>query len=123
MRHTDLRLTMKVYTDPRIFDLAGAVEKLPLNFSDTPNADSARATGTQGKTSVPGRTESAPSPSAETGISSAGIGKRDNRARDAQGSELAGIGDKKPRPAGRGQRAGDGIRTHDVSLGKAAFYH
>jgi integrase len=29
MRHTDLRLTMNVYTDPRIFDLAGAVEKLP----------------------------------------------------------------------------------------------
>lgn len=30
MRHTDLRLTMRTYTDPRIFDLAGAVEKLPL---------------------------------------------------------------------------------------------
>jgi hypothetical protein len=29
MRHTDMRLTMNVYTDPRIFDLAGAVEKLP----------------------------------------------------------------------------------------------
>lgn len=29
MRHTDLRLTMNVYTDPRIFDLAGAVELLP----------------------------------------------------------------------------------------------
>jgi integrase len=25
MRHTDMRLTMNVYTDPRIFDLAGAV--------------------------------------------------------------------------------------------------
>ena len=32
MRHTDLRLTMKVYTDPRIFDLSGAVEKLPMTF-------------------------------------------------------------------------------------------
>jgi integrase len=29
MRHTDMRLTMNVYTDPRVFDLAGAVEKLP----------------------------------------------------------------------------------------------
>jgi integrase len=29
MRHTDMRLTMNVYTDPRIFDLAGAVETLP----------------------------------------------------------------------------------------------
>lgn len=32
MRHSDLRLTMKVYTDPRIFDLGGAVEKLPLKL-------------------------------------------------------------------------------------------
>jgi integrase len=29
MRHTDMNLTMNVYTDPRVFDLAGAVEKLP----------------------------------------------------------------------------------------------
>ena len=29
MRHTDLRLTMKVYTDPRIFDTSAAVERLP----------------------------------------------------------------------------------------------
>ncbi len=29
MRHTDMRLTMNVYTDPRIFDMAGAVEMLP----------------------------------------------------------------------------------------------
>lgn len=30
MRHTDLRLTMKLYTDPRIFDLAGAVSKIAI---------------------------------------------------------------------------------------------
>jgi integrase len=30
MRHTDLKLTMKVYTDARAFDLAGAVERLPI---------------------------------------------------------------------------------------------
>jgi len=28
MRRTDLRLTMNTYTDPKIFDMAGAVEKL-----------------------------------------------------------------------------------------------
>ena len=28
-RHTDLRLTMKHYTDPRILDTAGAVNRLP----------------------------------------------------------------------------------------------
>jgi len=29
MRHTDLRQTMKVYTDPRLFNLSAAVERLP----------------------------------------------------------------------------------------------
>jgi len=46
MRHTDLRLTMKVYTDPRIFDLAAAVAKLPLPPVEHKNA--AAATGTDG---------------------------------------------------------------------------
>jgi integrase len=29
MRHSDIRLTMGVYTDPRLFDLQGAVESIP----------------------------------------------------------------------------------------------
>jgi integrase len=47
MRHTDLRLTMRVYTDPRAFNLAGAVERLPL---PSPGGDAAAAvaTGTTG---------------------------------------------------------------------------
>ena len=39
MRHTDLRLTMRFYTDPKIFNLAGRVENLPL---PAPAADPAR---------------------------------------------------------------------------------
>lgn len=30
MRHTEMRLTMRFYTDPRIFDLAGAVARVPI---------------------------------------------------------------------------------------------
>ncbi len=30
MRHSDIKLTMKTYTDPRLFNLAGAVARLPL---------------------------------------------------------------------------------------------
>jgi hypothetical protein len=37
---------MKVYTDPRIFDLAGAVEKLPINLGKPSDRQSAQATGT-----------------------------------------------------------------------------
>jgi integrase len=53
MRHTDMRLTMKVYTDPRVFDLAGAVEKLPGMILDSPHRQSAKATGTDGKAGGP----------------------------------------------------------------------
>lgn len=42
MRHTDIALTMNVYTDPRVFDLASAVEKLP-SF-DRPSEVSAKGT-------------------------------------------------------------------------------
>lgn len=44
MRHTQIGLTMKHYTDPRIFDLVGAVEKLPKLSPD--GAELAKATGT-----------------------------------------------------------------------------
>jgi len=29
MRHSDIRLTMQVHTDPKLFDLQGAVASLP----------------------------------------------------------------------------------------------
>lgn len=38
MRHTDLKLTMKHYTDPRIFDLASSVARVPIPAA-TPAVD------------------------------------------------------------------------------------
>jgi len=49
MRHSDINLTMGVYTDPRLLDLAGAVERLPSLPLDGTDRDAARATGTDGK--------------------------------------------------------------------------
>ena len=77
MRHTDLRLTMKVYTDPRIFDLAGAVEKLP---TIPPRRQAAQATGTDGMAGITdertaGRTESVTYEPAGIGYCAAGIGQ------------------------------------------------
>ena len=49
MRHSDIKLTMGVYTDPRLLDVRGAVERLPaLPLPGGPNrtANAARATGT-----------------------------------------------------------------------------
>ncbi len=48
LRHTDMRLTMKVYTDPSLFDLAGAVELMPaIGASSKPQT--MKATRTDGK--------------------------------------------------------------------------
>jgi hypothetical protein len=47
MRHSELRLTMKKYTDPRIFDSSSAVGRLPLPALK-PDADAAAANGTDG---------------------------------------------------------------------------
>ena len=48
MRHTDMRLTMNVYTDPRIFDLAGAVSNAAELRQRTAEPQTAKATGTDG---------------------------------------------------------------------------
>lgn len=47
MRHSDIRLTMKTYTDPRLLDIAGAVDALPdLTIGGTTATESLRQTGT-----------------------------------------------------------------------------
>ena len=50
MRHSDISLTMNVYTDPRLLDIAGAVERLP-DLPLTGQIESAAATGTTGNPS------------------------------------------------------------------------
>ena len=49
MRHTDIRLTTQVYTDPRLIDAAGAVRKLPRIRGDEPSEGRQVATGTDGR--------------------------------------------------------------------------
>jgi integrase len=39
MRHSDIRLTMQVYTDPKLFDLQGAVESIPSVASSVAQTD------------------------------------------------------------------------------------
>ncbi|MFM7807796.1 MAG: tyrosine-type recombinase/integrase [Planctomycetota bacterium] len=46
MRHSDIELTMSTYTDPRLLDLGGAVERLP-ELPLRPEREVARATGTE----------------------------------------------------------------------------
>ena len=48
MRHSDIGLTMGVYTDPKLLDVAGAVESLPaLPLASDQGRDRLAATGTE----------------------------------------------------------------------------
>jgi integrase len=56
MRHSRIDLTMNVYTDPKLLDTAGAVEKLPeLPLDLDLQPETARATGTDDLTPDPDR--------------------------------------------------------------------
>jgi adenosyl cobinamide kinase/adenosyl cobinamide phosphate guanylyltransferase/integrase len=51
MRHADIRLTMGVYTDPKLLDIRGAMDELPALPLDGLAEESQRATGTTGRAS------------------------------------------------------------------------
>ena len=49
LRHSTVELTMQTYTDPKLLDVAGALNVLPyLPLDSEPNAERQRATGTMG---------------------------------------------------------------------------
>jgi hypothetical protein len=56
-RHSDIRLTMNVYTHARLHDLAGAVEGLPalLPTGSASTREALQATGTDGTREFPTR--------------------------------------------------------------------
>lgn len=116
MRHSDMRLTMNVYTDPRIFNLAGAVEKLSIPAGNEPKeAIAIVATGTDGKpadlaenfvsdgnegiSSDSGWRESVTSPSALIGHCSAVIGEQ-GEASDATITPVIGGNWQQKTPSG-----------------------
>ena len=54
MRHSTIDLTMSTYTDPRLLDVAGALDVLPsLPLDDDPHVQRIKATGTGARTLVP----------------------------------------------------------------------
>lgn len=48
-RHTDVRLTLRSYTDPKLLNLRQAVDRLPMLTPDRPDSGTAKATGTAGR--------------------------------------------------------------------------
>jgi len=55
MRHSDVRLTMNVYTDPRLLDLVGAMDALPALSIDpgVSKLEAAKGTGTSSRPVAP----------------------------------------------------------------------
>jgi integrase len=49
MRHSDIKLTMNVYTDPKLLDVRGALDALPALPLHEANQEAIRATGTEGE--------------------------------------------------------------------------
>jgi integrase len=129
MRHTDLSLTMKVYTDPRIFDLAGAVERLPIPASSIPAT--AVATGTDGQHAYQNPAVSMGAQMGATstieGHSTAVIGRASSEAGSTE--TLANAGDLRPlTPTGNDGQEGEKnsagrTRTYNQPVNSRLLYH
>ena len=56
MRHSKIDLTMNVYTDPKLLDVHGAIERLPVLSLDGSDDEKQAATGTDGRAELGPRT-------------------------------------------------------------------
>ncbi len=118
MRHSTVELTAKVYTHLGITDTAGALQRMA-----EPQALGAVMTGTD---DVPVLKAHQPAhhgtcfsvhPTAERCTQTTA------ESDDANIVKTTMDGVKTAMDRGENNKAGDGIRTHDVQLGKLAFYH
>jgi hypothetical protein len=118
MRHSDIKLTMNVYTDPKLLDVRGALDALP-SLPLTPAPETTRATGTAG---IVDKVLSLLAPTFDkSGHSRASAVKMTGHGHLGQGDEeLAVTGDADKRkepltiPVSGSVRRGDWIRTSDL---------
>ena len=112
MRHSDPKLTANVYTDPRLLDTAGALDALPSLPLDAPSP--LRASNPLAPVLAPNF-----GIDQQNGASTGKTGKMDRQPAAADPIDANPCGaTKKPRQKGEALRAGEGIRTPDVQLGK-----
>jgi len=124
LRHADYRTTLKHYVTLGIHDMAGAVAKLPAVQLE---AEAAQATGTEDATAENARhlkrhlkgREIVPNRARPCGESV----KSCHGGEMVKSAKTTGKCGVLRDDASRNTKAGDGIRTHDVQLGKLAFYH
>ena len=132
MRHSDIDLTMNVYTDPKLLDVRGALDALPMLPLGNGQADMAQAVRATGTDDL-GLRQFAPKFAPTTGKQGQKPSFADKMADvlafdgGQGGFDVTSIVDKKKEPltitVSDSLRAGEEIRTPDVQLGKLAFYH
>jgi integrase len=118
MRHSDIKLTMNVYTDPKLLDVAGALDALPALPLDRGRTgrEALRATGTEGGSA---RTL-APllAPIADKRSESLSIPDNLNREVCSGTLAVSGVDDKRKDsltiPVSESSSRGDWIRTSDL---------
>jgi integrase len=121
--HSDSKLTER-YTHVRLHDLAGAVEKLPSILpQDRPEGEALRATGTDASTPADGPVCTGFVQTNDTGsgrVIEAEAQQSEGRGNETGPKSLSaeGLEASSDRVRAGETRAGDGIRTHDVQLGK-----
>ena len=116
MRHSNLDLTMNIYTDRRLFDVASALDVLPmLSLNDMPTTERTKATGTDPQTLVP------------TAGNQGAIGTTADMldSNDVSNSNVVSVANDTVKASHDKtcQKAGDGIRTHDIHVGNVTLYH
>ena len=111
---------MNVYTDPKIFDMAGAVEKLPaMKAFEAPDSAAANSL----RTSL-GRSKSVSTAPAGIGYCSAVSGSQ-KRPAGRSLTPLSGGDWQQKTPSGKDgvNEAGEGGRTLDIHVGNVTLYH
>ena len=102
-------------------DTAGAINELP----DIGEPETTSATGTMDATTDPPQI---PQQSVHETVQFGATASEqaiiiNDCPEDSNHLESAGLSDAQQLDATSDEKAGDGIRTHDVQLGKLAFYH
>jgi integrase len=104
MRHSDIKLTMGVYTDPRLLDVRGAVERLPSLplVATSRTVELEKKTGTcDSSVGVPNSVAPTVAPTQCNGVHSVTLSGTQglscgSRAERREGDEIAGSGNEKP---------------------------
>jgi len=127
LRHSDVNLTMKAYTDPQLLNVAGAVGQLP-DLSQPEKQQQQRATGTMGADAVPKKLCPNLVPSASISRQKQSFPVTSEPTQRGKGENAKSALNPPTDASGRNlspcdMKASGEIRTHDHPLTRRELYH